>query len=48
LEIPYSNDTELLIDILKYGPDMEVLLAPKQLRIKVLAQLRQAASLYEK
>lgn len=35
LEIPYADDRELLMDILKYGPDVEVL-APKSLRRKVM------------
>ncbi|MHB8455725.1 MAG: helix-turn-helix transcriptional regulator [Acidiferrobacterales bacterium] len=45
LEIPYSDDRELVLDILKYGPDVEVL-HPKSLRKKVLDQLLRAASRY--
>jgi len=47
LEIPYSDDRELLMDILKHGADVEVL-SPKSLRIKAQEQLRHAAHLYEK
>ena len=41
LEIPYSDDRELLMDILKHGADVEVL-APKALRTKVRESLRDA------
>lgn len=44
LEVPYSEDRELIMDLLRYGPDVEVL-APEELRQKVqqslLATLRQ-------
>lgn len=46
LEVPYSDDRELLMDILRYGSDVEVL-APKSLRQKVLQRLREAAAQYE-
>lgn len=45
LEIPYSDDRELVLDILRFGPEVEVL-APKSLRNKVSALLRQAADVY--
>jgi predicted DNA-binding transcriptional regulator YafY len=45
LEVPYSDDRELLMDILKYGPDVEVL-APATLRRKVAGALRAAAKRY--
>ncbi len=45
LEIPYSDDTELLMDILKYGAEVEVL-APADLRAKVAERLREAAEQY--
>jgi predicted DNA-binding transcriptional regulator YafY len=45
LEIPYSDDTELLMDILKYGTEVEVL-APADLRAKVAQRLRQAVEQY--
>ena len=38
LEIPYSDDTELILDILRYGPDVKVL-APNSLRDKVMRLL---------
>ena len=46
LKIPYADDRELLMDILKYGPDVEVL-SPKNLRARVRDSLRQAAKNYE-
>ncbi len=45
LEIPYSNDTELLMDVLRHGPDVEVL-APAELRRKVRERLRSAQGVY--
>jgi predicted DNA-binding transcriptional regulator YafY len=45
LELPYSEDRELLMEILKYGADVEVL-APERLRSRVADALRQAASRY--
>ncbi len=47
LQIPYSDERELLMDILKYGPDVEVL-APPQLRRKVGDSLEQALRRYRK
>ncbi len=47
LEIPYSDDRELVLDILKHGPEVEVL-RPKSLRKKVLEQLLRAASQYRR
>lgn len=43
--IPYSNDPELIMDILKYGPDCEVI-APTALREKVVRCLRDAVGRY--
>jgi len=42
LQLPYSNSRELLMDVLKYGPDAEVI-APLSLReeMKILLQLAQ-------
>lgn len=37
LEVPYTDDRELVMDILKYGPDCEVL-APEELRNRVREQ----------
>jgi predicted DNA-binding transcriptional regulator YafY len=45
LRVPYSNPAELIMDILKYGPDVEVA-APAELRRAVAERLRQAARLY--
>ncbi len=45
LEVPYSDDTELVMDILKYGAEVEVL-APADLRAKVAERLRLAAEQY--
>lgn len=45
LEVPYSDDVELLMDILKYGPQVEVL-APAELRAKVARRLQEAAAQY--
>ncbi|MBP8169399.1 MAG: WYL domain-containing protein, partial [Azonexus sp.] len=44
--IPYSNDPELIMDILKYGPDCEVI-APTALREKVVRFLRDAVGRYD-
>ena len=45
LEVPYADDRELLMDILKFGPDVEVL-SPAGLRAKVRATLKTAAERY--
>lgn len=45
LEIPYSDDRELAMDILKYGPDVEVL-APEGLRTKVAQELKDSLNHY--
>jgi predicted DNA-binding transcriptional regulator YafY len=45
LSLPYSNDRELVMDILKYGPDVEVL-EPAALRKRVREQLAAAAKMY--
>ena len=45
LEIPYADDRELLMDILKFGPDVEVL-EPPALRKRVAEQLTAAAKHY--
>ncbi len=47
LIVPYSDPTELVMDILKYGPDVEVL-APDGLRAQVLRRLQQTLSRYQK
>jgi len=45
LKLPYSNPRELLMDVLKYGPDAEVL-APPALRQEARILLKLAASNY--
>lgn len=45
LTIPYKNDTELIQDILKYGPEVEVL-APPELRKKVMKRLKETLKQY--
>ena len=45
LSIPYSNDRELVMDILKFGPEVEVL-EPETLRKQVGEQLASASKLY--
>jgi predicted DNA-binding transcriptional regulator YafY len=45
LEVPYADDRELVMDILKFGPDVEVL-APAKLRKRVVEQLNAAARRY--
>ncbi len=47
LEIPYSDDRELVLDILRHGPDVEVL-TPKSLRNKVMGLILRAMRQYEK
>lgn len=45
LQVPYADPRELMMDVLKYGPDVEVL-APDALREAVRARLREAALQY--
>ena len=45
LRLPYSNDPELIMDILKYGPDCEVV-TPARLREKVIGLLKEAVARY--
>ena len=45
LRIPYSQDTELIMDILRHGADVEVL-QPKQLRQKVIDRIGEMQRLY--
>ncbi len=46
LQVPYSNPAELIMDILKYGPDVLVE-GPEKLRQAVAERLRQALRGYE-
>jgi predicted DNA-binding transcriptional regulator YafY len=45
LEIPYAHERELVMEILKFGADVEVL-APKSLRERVAGDLKRAAGRY--
>jgi predicted DNA-binding transcriptional regulator YafY len=45
LEVPYANDQELLMDVLKFGPEAQVL-APPALRERAAKQLREAVAKY--
>ncbi len=45
LRVPYHDARELIMDIMKYGPDVEVV-APKALRSEVQQLLKDAAALY--
>mgnify|MGYP001554135425 FL=1 len=45
LELPYSKDTELVMDILKYGADVKVL-EPKSLKEEIKKRLNQAIQYY--
>lgn len=46
LQLPYKNDLELIQDILKFGPQVEVV-SPPELRKKVKQQLQAALKIYE-
>lgn len=46
LAVPYSNQLELVMDVLKYGPDVEVI-APPGLRAEVQQRLRAALARYQ-
>lgn len=45
IQVPYSDRCELVMEILKYGPEVEVV-APESLRQTVGKRIREAASLY--
>jgi predicted DNA-binding transcriptional regulator YafY len=45
LTVPYAHEPELVMDVMKYGADVEVL-APPSLRTAVATQLRAAAAVY--
>jgi predicted DNA-binding transcriptional regulator YafY len=46
LELPYAEDRELVMEILKFGADVEVV-APDALRRRVASALKDAARRYE-
>ena len=45
LEVPYTDDRELVRDILKFGPDCKVE-GPPELKKRVADQARKTAALY--
>lgn len=45
LEFPYSNDTELVMDILRHGADVEVI-SPPELRARVAKEIRRMQERY--
>ena len=45
LEVPYADDRELVMEILKFGPDVEVI-SPLHLRGKVKQRLKLASKAY--
>ena len=45
LSLPYADATELVMDVLRHGPEVEVL-APPELRAAVRERLRQARAVY--
>ena len=45
LQVPYHHSPELIMDILKYGPEVEVI-APEGLRREIALRLRKASGLY--
>jgi predicted DNA-binding transcriptional regulator YafY len=45
LEFPFNQDLELIMDIMKYGSDVEVL-EPKELRQKVTNEIKKSLRLY--
>ena len=45
LQIPYSNPIELVMEILRYGPEVEAI-APREIRETVARRLREAADQY--
>ncbi len=45
LRIPYTKDPELLMDILKFGADCQVV-GPKELKERVEAEVRRMSAVY--
>ncbi len=46
LTVPYADETELIMDILRHGRDVEVV-SPERLRKNVHERLREATARYE-
>ena len=47
LKLPYAQDTELVMDILRYGPEVEVL-EPRELKERVVRSLTRALEQYRR
>jgi predicted DNA-binding transcriptional regulator YafY len=47
LEVPYADDRELIMDIMKYGSDCEVI-APELLKDRVAAEFESGLARYRK
>ena len=45
LKVPFSNQQELIMDILRYGPDVQVL-APQSLRNQIRNRLKDTLERY--
>ena len=45
LRVPYSDSRELMMDVLKYGPDVEVV-EPEALRAQVVEAVRKMGVVY--
>jgi predicted DNA-binding transcriptional regulator YafY len=45
LHVPYSDERELVMEVLRYGPDVEVV-APESLRREVADRVRRMAEIY--
>jgi predicted DNA-binding transcriptional regulator YafY len=45
LKIPYSDDRELMMDIMKYGADVEII-EPESLRVRVTDEIRKLSTIY--
>ena len=45
LKVPYTDDRELIMDIMKYGSDCQVI-EPKELRDRVIAEIEKCRNAY--
>ena len=45
IDVPFSSEKELVMDILKFGPDVEVI-SPASLRAEVAARAEETAKKY--
>ena len=46
MKLPFVDQTELLMDVMRFGPDVE-LVEPKELRHSLIEKLRSAAEQYK-